>query len=77
MTKDMVKFVSSIPKESIVDVVAVVRKSPTPIASASQDQIELAALRVYLVNKSSVVLPLLVEDASKPEPDEDVELPPV
>ena len=74
-TKDIVTFAGSIPKESIVDVAAIVRNSPSPIQSATQSLIELAILRVYVVSKATIMMPLLVADASQPEPAEDA--PPV
>lgn len=67
ISKQMVKFVASIPKESIVDVEGVIKVAPTKIESCSQSDIELHVTQVFVISASEPRLPLLIEDAMRPE----------
>eukprot|EP00762_Andalucia_godoyi_P001932 ANDGO_05954.mRNA.1 Aspartate--tRNA ligase len=67
ISKDMVKFASGIPKESIVDVVALVSKPDQPIEKCSQKTIELHVRKLFVVSMSSSNLPIQLEDAMRPE----------
>ncbi|CAG9855862.1 unnamed protein product [Phyllotreta striolata] len=71
VSKPMVKFSSSIPKESIVDVEARVSEVPNSIASCSQQDVELIVSQLWVVSQSAAQLPLQLEDASRPEKPED------
>lgn len=66
VSKQMIKFVSQIPKESIVDIHAYVKASPTVIGSCTQKTVELSLLEVWIVSTAKAQLPLLIEDASRP-----------
>lgn len=70
VTADMVKFVTSVSKESIVDVEAVVGLPPDPIESCTCSNIELYVSRFYLVNEAAV-LPFSLADASAPNTGDD------
>jgi len=59
----------SIPRESFVDVFAVVVKPDQPIASCTQQEIELSARRVYTISTAEP-LPFQVEDAARPDEEE-------
>jgi aspartyl-tRNA synthetase len=44
-----------------------VRKSPTKIESCTQQDVELHATQVFVISASEPRLPLLIEDAMRPE----------
>ena len=67
VSKYMVKFVSDISRESIIDVEGWLRKSPTKIESCTQNDVELHATKVFVISASEPRLPLLIEDAMRPE----------
>ncbi|CAH1099155.1 unnamed protein product [Psylliodes chrysocephalus] len=71
VSKAMVKFSSSIPKESILDVEARVSEVPNSIASCSQQDVELVVTQLWVVSQSAPQLPLQIEDASRPEKAEE------
>ena len=58
-------FHFSIPKESIVDVQAVVKKSPEKIEACSQKDVELHIKQIWTTSQSEPVLPLQIEDAAR------------
>ena len=65
ISKQMVKFVSHINKDSIVDVEAVVEKIEEKIESCSQQDVELHLRQVWVVSASDPQLPLQIEDAGR------------
>ncbi|KIH69251.1 aspartate--tRNA ligase [Ancylostoma duodenale] len=65
ISKQMLKFVSSIPKESIVDIQGRVEKVEAQIESCTQKDAELHAIQVFVVSSSEQRLPLQIEDASR------------
>ncbi|KAK3578799.1 hypothetical protein CHS0354_030217 [Potamilus streckersoni] len=67
VSKQMVKFTAGINKESIIDVEAFVRVVDQKVESCSQQDVELHAEQVWVVSSASPRLPLLVEDAARPE----------
>ncbi|XP_070175500.1 aspartate--tRNA ligase, cytoplasmic-like isoform X2 [Littorina saxatilis] len=67
VSKQMVKFIAGITKESIIDVEGFVRKVGQKIESCSQQDVELHAEQVFVVSASAQRLPLQIEDASRPE----------
>lgn len=72
VSKQMLKFVSMITKESIIDVEGIVRKVDTKIESCSQQDVELHVTQVWVASASVPRLPLLIEDASRPAAEEDL-----
>ena len=72
VSKQMVKWIDGIPKESIVDVYAVVSKPEQEIISCSQ-KVELQMRRIYVVSRSVPLLPFQLEDASRKVNPEDEE----
>ncbi|XP_047541519.1 aspartate--tRNA ligase, cytoplasmic [Vanessa atalanta] len=70
ISKQMVKFTGNIPKESVVDVRAAVAATASPVQACSLSAVELAAREVWLVSAARAQLPLLVEDAARPETDD-------
>merc|ERR1711937_703024 len=67
VSKQMLKYAASLPKESIVDVKATIVKAPTEIQGCTQKDVELQVHQFHAVSKSLPVLPLQLEDASRPE----------
>lgn len=72
-SKQMVKFVASITKESIVDVEGFIKASPQKIESCTQKDVELHVTKVFVVSAAEPRLPLQIEDASRPENENDLE----
>jgi len=62
MSKEFVKYIGSIPKESIVDVVGCL--SPAKVDSCSIKDYELDISQVWLVSASTSVLPFQIQDAN-------------
>jgi len=71
VSRQMVKFIAHISKESIVDVEAVVKKVNEKIESCSQQDVELYVNQVWVVSASDPQLPLQIEDAARKVTDED------
>eukprot|EP00697_Spironema_sp_BW2_P013735 gnl/Spiro4/3980_TR1980_c0_g6_i1.p1 gnl/Spiro4/3980_TR1980_c0_g6~~gnl/Spiro4/3980_TR1980_c0_g6_i1.p1 ORF type:complete len:574 (-),score=144.72 gnl/Spiro4/3980_TR1980_c0_g6_i1:73-1758(-) len=66
VSADMIKFISSQNRESVVDVVGVVRLTSQPVESVTQQNVELEVHSFYLVTAAQPS-PFSVEDASHPE----------
>ncbi|XP_055605968.1 aspartate--tRNA ligase, cytoplasmic [Uranotaenia lowii] len=73
VSKQMVKFSGSVPRESIVDIKAKVIPVPTRIESCTEQNLELHVLEFYLVSSAKAQLPLQIEDAARPEKSDDPE----
>ena len=69
VSKGMVKYVSNLTKESVVDVQGLVCKPDAPVASCTQSEVELVVSSVYCVSRSVPVLPFQIEDASRSDAD--------
>lgn len=65
ISKQMVKFISNITKESIVDVQATVKRVPSEIESCTQKDVEVHLEKVFVVSAAKAQLPLQIEDASR------------
>ncbi|XP_060593999.1 aspartate--tRNA ligase, cytoplasmic-like isoform X1 [Ruditapes philippinarum] len=70
VSKQMIKFVAGINKESIIDVEGYVRTVTQKVESCTQQDVELHAEQVWVVSASEPRLPLLVEDASRPDSED-------
>ncbi|KAJ8707021.1 hypothetical protein PYW08_011155 [Mythimna loreyi] len=73
VSKQMVKFTGNITKESIIDVFATVVKTQAPVESCTVSGVELVGSQVWLVSAARAQLPLQVEDAARPEKNDDPE----
>ncbi|KAF9453764.1 aspartate-tRNA ligase [Macrolepiota fuliginosa MF-IS2] len=67
ISKQMVKWIASLPDESIVLVEGVVHKSPEPIKSATVSDIEVHMTKLHLISSVEGRLPFSLDDASRPE----------
>ena len=68
VSKGMIKYVTSLEKESIVDVVGKVTAPEVPVESCTQKSVELKILSIHAISRALPRLPLQLEDASRPEP---------
>lgn len=66
-SKAMIKYVSSIPLESIVDIQGVVASAD--VKSCSQKNVELQIKKIFTVSRAPVTLPFLLDDAARSEQD--------
>ncbi|XP_059472136.1 aspartate--tRNA ligase, cytoplasmic isoform X2 [Neocloeon triangulifer] len=64
-SKQMVKFLSNISKESIVDIEGIVHAVERRIEACTQQDTELHVRQVFLVSAAKTKLPLQVEDAAR------------
>ncbi|CAJ0566737.1 unnamed protein product, partial [Mesorhabditis spiculigera] len=69
VSKQMVKFVGAIPKESIIDIQAKVVVAEQEVSACTQKEMELHPIQVFVVSSSEPRLPLQIEDASRGEND--------
>lgn len=65
--RDAIKWIAKLRVEAIVDVYATVAKVEAPTAT-TQSTVELKVEKVFLVANSLEIMPLLVQDASIPQP---------
>ncbi|KZC05753.1 PREDICTED: aspartate--tRNA ligase, cytoplasmic [Dufourea novaeangliae] len=71
ISKQMIKFISNITKESIVDVEAVVKRVPSKIESCTQKDVEVHVEKIFVISAAKPQLPLQIEDASRPMAEAD------
>lgn len=69
LSKQMVKFASSIPAESVVLTHALVKKPKEPVTSTTIQHLEVHVKKLYIIAKADV-LPMQVADAERPLPQE-------
>ncbi|KAI5840656.1 hypothetical protein DFP73DRAFT_557274 [Morchella snyderi] len=65
VSKQMVKWSSTINAESIVLVYGVIRKTPEPVTSASLSDVEVHVSKLFVIAAAEPVLPIQFEDASR------------
>ncbi|CAN4105558.1 unnamed protein product [Withania somnifera] len=63
----MVKYATSLSKESIVDIEGVVSIPEKPITGSTQQQVEVQISKLYCVNRAVPTLPINIEDAARSE----------
>lgn len=73
VSKQMVKFSGSVPRESIVDIKAKVVPVESKIESCTEQNLELHVEEIFLVSAAKAQLPLQIEDAARPEKSDDPE----
>jgi aspartyl-tRNA synthetase len=64
ISKDMLKYMSGVPNESIIDLAGIVVKPEKAIESCTQ-QVELQITKFFVVNRAANRLPLQISDASR------------
>ncbi|VDN84314.1 unnamed protein product [Brugia pahangi] len=65
ISKQMLKFVGNISKESIIDVRGVVKKVEQEITSCTQKKVEVHITQLFVVSTAEPRLPLQIEDAAR------------
>ncbi|XP_072763286.1 aspartate--tRNA ligase, cytoplasmic isoform X2 [Anoplolepis gracilipes] len=65
ISKQMIKFISNITKESIIDVKAIVKLVPSKIESCTQGDVEVHIEEVFVISAAKPQLPLQIEDAAR------------
>ncbi|KAK5117451.1 hypothetical protein LTR85_008836 [Meristemomyces frigidus] len=68
LSKQMVKFVGSIPSQSVVRAHVLVKKPKDPVKSCTIENLEVHIKKLFIVSKADSQLPLQVEDAERPLP---------
>ena len=69
VSKGLIKFAASVPLETIVDIMGVVASAD--VKSCSQSNVEVQIRKLYTVSRAPVVLPFLLEDASRSQTEID------
>lgn len=64
LSKQMIKFIEGVPKESIIDLEAEVVKPEQEILSCTQ-KVELKINKIFVVSRAEKELPFQIEDASR------------
>lgn len=64
-SKGMITFASKVPKESIVEVVATVKKVNQIVDTCSQKTVELDIHEFHVIDRSAPMLPFQLDDASR------------
>lgn len=70
LSKQMVKFCSTVSTESTIVVTGLAKKAPEPIKSATIQDFEIHIQKLFVEKAAEVPLPLQVEDADRPLPTE-------
>ncbi|CAG5118385.1 unnamed protein product [Candidula unifasciata] len=70
ISKQVLKFISSVSAESIIDVEGVLQTVGQKIQSCSQQDVELHIQQIWVVSAAEPRLPLLIDDASRPETED-------
>lgn len=75
VSKGMVKWVSTLPRESVVDVKGIVVKPEVAVESCTQKDVEISLREIHCISRSvpNEQLPFLIEDAARPESAFDAE----
>ena len=71
-SKQMLKWLEGIPRESVVDVEATVKIAPELVKSCTVSECELLVLKCFVVSKPVERLPISIEDAARPDSTEDL-----
>jgi len=62
---DLVAFAAAIPRESVVDVLGEITVPDVPIASCTQQHVEIQVTKLFCVSRAAAELPLQLEDACR------------
>ena len=73
-TKDipssMIKYMTSLPVESVVDVYGTLTCPDKAVEGATQSDVEIQVTKFHCVHKATAAMPFQMEDACRPEPKE-------
>ena len=73
VSKPMIKFISTVPNESIIDIEGTIEPVEEEIHSCTQKFLEIHVDQFYVISKSAERLPFSIEDASRPEAETEEE----
>lgn len=73
LSRQMVRFAASVPAESLVDIVGLVREPASPVKSASVADRELHVTQLWVVSRAAPKLPVQFEDVEKAVPGDGAE----
>ena len=65
ISSQMVKFASHIPKESVIEIVGIVKKTPTPVKGCTVTEVEIEITEIWNTHKAVPRLPFNLEDAGR------------
>ncbi|KAI4472973.1 hypothetical protein M0802_016390 [Mischocyttarus mexicanus] len=65
ISKQMIKFISNVTKESIIDIEAIVKTVPAVIESCTQKDVEVHIQKIFVISAAKPKLPLQIEDAAR------------
>jgi aspartyl-tRNA synthetase len=63
----MIKYIATIPAESVVDVTGTLTVTDTPVEKATQQQVEILITHFFCISKVSAPMPFIMEDACRPD----------
>jgi nondiscriminating aspartyl-tRNA synthetase len=63
----MIKYISGLPSESVVDVTGIITVPDKPVDSATQSSVEISISNFHCVSKTCAPMPFLMEDACRPD----------
>ena len=66
----MIKYMTNVPSESIVDVKGTIVLPSVPVEGATQSNVEIQVKSYHCIQKASAAMPFQMEDACRPEPKE-------
>lgn len=70
----MVKYISALPAESVVDVSGTVTATPEPVESATQKTVEIQILSCHCLSKADPNMPFQMEDACRPDAERETDV---
>ncbi|CRG85758.1 aspartyl-tRNA synthetase [Talaromyces islandicus] len=72
VSRQMIKWTTSLNINSIVQVTGIAKKPAVPIASAHLSELELQIKKIYMIAESMETIPMQVKDAERPPPLGDI-----
>jgi len=63
----MIKYMTGVPVESIVDVQGILTVPEKPVDGATQSDVEIQVTKFHCVNKATAAMPFQMEDACRPD----------
>ncbi|KAL7535747.1 hypothetical protein ACHAWF_005258 [Thalassiosira exigua] len=70
----MIKYMTGVPVESIVDVFGTLTIPKDPVEGATQSMVEINVKKFHCVNKSTAAMPFQMEDACRPDLDRETDV---
>lgn len=70
LSRQMVKFASTVPSESVVDAIGIVKEPKEPVKSATISLRELHVVKLFVISKAETPLPIQIDDAERALPEE-------